>query len=137
VLIQTYKPDHYAVLAALHGDYQTFYRTELAKRRECGYPPFVRLACVRAESPEEEEARLAAVELADRFAKAAKEIKVLGPNKAPLFRLRGAYRYIILLKMRGAGKLNEAVRSVLRAVREERRGWKARIVVDVDPVSLL
>ena len=44
VIVQTYHPDHYAIVAASHHDYEGFYRQEIAFRREQGYPPFRRLA---------------------------------------------------------------------------------------------
>ena len=39
VIVQTYHPDHYAIVAASHHDYEGFYRQEMAFRREQGYPP--------------------------------------------------------------------------------------------------
>jgi len=44
VVVQTYEPEHYAIVAASNHDYESFYRQEMAFRREQGYPPNRRLA---------------------------------------------------------------------------------------------
>jgi primosomal protein N' (replication factor Y) len=44
VIVQTYHPEHYAIVAASRHDYEEFYRQEMGFRREQGYPPIRRLA---------------------------------------------------------------------------------------------
>ncbi len=47
VLVQTYRPDHIAIDCARTHDYARFAETELGHRRELGYPPVSRMACIR------------------------------------------------------------------------------------------
>ena len=57
VIIQTYHPDHYAIVAAGHHDFESFYRQEMAFRREQGYPPLRRLARLLFQSSQQAKAQ--------------------------------------------------------------------------------
>jgi primosomal protein N' (replication factor Y) len=56
VVVQTYYPDHYAILAASKHDYASFVERELKYRRWMHYPPFGVLANVLVQSQKLEEA---------------------------------------------------------------------------------
>ena len=43
VVIQTYQPEHYALMASGKQDYELFYNTETAYRKLAGYPPFLNM----------------------------------------------------------------------------------------------
>jgi primosomal protein N' (replication factor Y) len=107
-------------------------------RRELGYPPFSRVALVRVDAVDEEEARGACAELA-RVARGAADgvagVDVLGPAPAPLTRLRGRHRFRIMV--RSADR--SAIRRVLLAVERARGGLprSVRSGIDVDPVQFL
>ncbi|HEY2511506.1 MAG TPA: primosomal protein N', partial [Polyangiaceae bacterium] len=138
VLVQTYDPEHHAIAFAAKHDVSGFLERELVDRRELGYPPFSRVALVRADAPDENEAREACVRLAEvaRAAAAGMQgIDVLGPAQAPLARLRGRHRYRVMI--RGADRA--LLRKVLLAV-ERARGEVGRTVrtgIDVDPMQFL
>ena len=53
LLVQTRMPDHYALRAALRGDYPAFATAELPRLRSAGYPPYAHLAALTFEGPEE------------------------------------------------------------------------------------
>jgi primosomal protein N' (replication factor Y) (superfamily II helicase) len=139
VLLQTRDPSHPAIALAKEHDVEGFADRELRLRAELGYPPFSRLALVRVDAPQEAPAR-EAVEALGRIARHAADerpgdVDVLGPAPAPLSRLRGRYRFRLLLKARSRPPL----RAVLFALTEAlpRVGRDVRVVVDVDPVSML
>ncbi len=139
VLIQSYQPQHPAIRSARTHDYMNFYREELKARRDVGFPPFSRLVALRVDAGSEVEARKTAVDLA-RVAtrqRATREGKVtlLGPAPAPLTRLRGRYRFRLML--RAADRV--ALRSVTEAIAEriDRGTAPARVILDVDPISML
>lgn len=98
VVIQTYNPDHYAVQLARTHDYTAFFNEELAYRAATRYPPFAQLWLLVVEGAQEEhvaeQAHRVAVDLRSRWSGA----EVLGPAPAPLARVRGQYRYHILVK---------------------------------------
>jgi primosomal protein N' (replication factor Y) len=139
VLIQTRNPEHPAIQYAAHHDVRGFWARELFDRREVGYPPFSRLALLRLDALDESAAREAAAKLAAiaRTSKdaLARKVEVLGPSAAPLARLRGRYRFRVMLRAADRGPL----RSVLATVRAamDRVDRRVRAVIDVDPVAML
>ena len=70
-ILQTYQPDHYAILAAAEHDYADFYRRELGYRQEMHMPPYTRLARLLFRDPIEDkvmrEAKRVAGLLRDRI----------------------------------------------------------------------
>ncbi len=58
VVLQSYLPEHYAIQAAAHHDYESFYRQEIAYRQEQRYPPFRRLARIVFRFPTRERGRI-------------------------------------------------------------------------------
>jgi primosomal protein N' (replication factor Y) len=145
VIIQTFQPNHESIAAATTHDYLGFYEREIAFRKEMGYPPFCRLTLLLFSHPEEKR-------VIDRAAALVKEIEknlpsqkkgetergvmLLGPAPAPLMRLRGEYRYQVLLK----GKDQKRIAAVLKEglnhwKRMERKG--VRLEVNVDPQSFV
>ena len=128
VIFQTYQPENYAIRAAAAQDYSRFYREEMAHRREQGNPPFSRLIRLlynhanRARC-EAEALRLAGLLRQEAESSGHSEIEVLGPTPGHPSRLRGRYRWQLIL--RGAEP-----RSLLDKVPVP-QSW----AVDVDPVG--
>jgi primosomal protein N' (replication factor Y) len=137
VVVQTYYPDHYAILAATAHDYAAFAERELKYRRWMHYPPFGALANVLVQSAKLEEAAGWSAELGKWFQKAAPEgIRVLGPCTAPIARIKGVYRFHLILKASSRKALNAALRGVL--AHAETAGVPRRnVTVDVDALRLM
>jgi primosomal protein N' (replication factor Y) len=130
VILQTYNPDHYAIAAASRHDYRGFYHQEISFRRELGYPPFNRLIRLLYANPSEPRARAEAERLhralVENIAqKGLPAIDLIGPAPAFFQRVRGEYRFQILVRGENPHALVENIALPL--------GWR----VDVDPVSLL
>lgn len=129
-VIQTFQPDHPAVEFAAAQDYETFFEREIAERRDALYPPFVRLVNVVVSSEE----RAAAERLATDIAADLKRhvVRVLGPAPCPIQRLKGRWRFHVLVKLDREDDIRVA------AVPEKHLTHSdVRVAVDVDPVSLL
>jgi len=140
VVAQTFRPTHPSLVAAVQHDYAGFMAGELARRRALGYPPFARLVNLRLDGRDAAAVERAARELAARLRRRAAAVglgddAVLGPAPAPLERLRGRYRWQVLL--RGADV--RAVRALARAARAEMPSDRRapRLVIDVDPYWML
>jgi primosomal protein N' (replication factor Y) len=137
VVVQTYYPDHYAILAAGKHDYLSFVERELKYRRWMHYPPFGVLANVLVQSQKLEEAAGWAAVLGKWFQKAAPEgVRVLGPCTAPIARIKGTYRFHIILKAGSRKALNAALRGML-AHAESAGVPRRNLVVDVDALRLM
>jgi primosomal protein N' (replication factor Y) len=139
VVIQTYRPQHHSLVAAAAYDYAGFAPRELDLRRELGYPPFARLAVLRLEGVDATATEEAATDLATRgrALAAGGSVRIRGPAPAPLERLRGRYRWHVLLSSASARDLHALLRPLLAAWRERGAARKIRLVVDMDPVSML
>jgi len=130
VIVQTYTPHHYAILAAAEHDYERFFRAEMAFRREHAYPPVARLVKLSVAHPRAAEAERAARALAGQLRRRRRQlglgdVDVLGPAPAFFARLRGRYRWHLFLRGAGARELLRHTPVPL--------GWD----VDVDPLDVL
>jgi primosomal protein N' (replication factor Y) len=137
VVVQTYYPEHYAILAASTHDYASFVERELKYRRWMHYPPFGVLANVLVQSGKLEEAAGWSSELGKWFqSKAPEGVRVLGPCTAPIARIKGVYRFHMILKAASRKALNAALRGML--VHAEAASIPRRnLIVDVDAQRLM
>ncbi len=143
VLVQTYRPTHYAVRFAVAHDFTGFAAEELRYRAGLGYPPFSKLANLRFDgldpSRVEEGARRAAESLRTRN-EALPRVRrsgILGPAPAPIERLRGRFRWQILVKARSTGDLRALLHPIVDAAERRARDGGVRLLVDVDPYGML
>ena len=134
VFIQAFSPDHYAVQSAAMQDYRGFYEKEIEQRRELRYPPFSCLANVVATHAEEHAAISAAQEVSVALRDlSVPGLEVLGPSPAPIMRLKGRYRWHVVVRGEDHDQVAEACRLAVRAIRS---GSRSLLTIDVDPVSL-
>lgn len=137
VIIQSFTPEHYAIQAAAKHDYEGFYRQELVHRQELNYPPFSQLiGLIIAGENGGMTARIAGELGKELKAKdqAQAKAQVLGPAPAVLSRLRGEFRYRILIKGQDVAAMRQSVHAVLEKVVVPS---DVKIVVDVDPMGML
>ncbi|MFQ5736371.1 MAG: primosomal protein N' [Thermodesulfobacteriota bacterium] len=140
VVIQTLNPGHYCFNAAALHDYESFFAEEIELRKEAGYPPFVRLCGLRFEGLSETRVERAALSLrkaADRLA-GGKDmgITVLGPAPALLAKVRGRFRYQMLVKCPDVKRLHPFVKALKRSF-EGARATGVTLSVDMDPLSMI
>ena len=142
VVVQTYYPDHYAILAATAHDYRAFAERELKYRRWMHYPPFGVLANVLVQSQKLEEAAgwasvLGKYLLQNQSANQnAGSVRVLGPCTAPIARIKGVYRFHMILKAASRKVLNAALKGML-AHAAEAGVPRRNLIVDVDALRLM
>ncbi len=139
VYVQTAKPAHFAIQTALQHDFETFAARELDDRAGPGYPPHVRLANVLVTGLSE----TAVADAADALAAwlesflARKKISstvVLGPAPCPIDRLRGRWRWHLLLKSDDPRTLGSILR---HTAANAPIPSGLRLEIDRDPESLL
>jgi primosomal protein N' (replication factor Y) len=138
VMIQTMNPGHYALLHSRTHDYEGFYDEEIRYRTELGYPPVRRMIKIEVKGAQEKIVLDAAIAARDRIRHRVKgkDTTLLGPAPSPLARIRGKYRYQMLL----LSPLRETIRTLAVEARnavEEKYGRKVQVIVDVDPVNLM
>jgi primosomal protein N' (replication factor Y) len=142
VIIQSFYPDHSALRFARGQDYCGFYHQEVAFRELLGYPPFRGLVQVLISAGNVEKCRGIAEKVAEELKAsilrhgAKSNFQVLGPAAAPLEKLRGQYRFQVLLKAVSAADRSAILHEAFARLGQRRVPLKS-IHVDVDPLSLL
>jgi primosomal protein N' (replication factor Y) len=131
VVVQTYNPEHYAVLAGAGHDYAAFYAAEIVTRRELDYPPYARLIKLTVQGKDEYRARRQAEDVAATLRRAAGgPVAIIGPFPAPVSRISDVFRLHILLKGADLADVKPVLAKLVLAGRDD-------VTVDVDPVSVL
>jgi len=137
VIVQTHQPGHYSIAAARDHDYPRFFEKEIGLRKALGYPPFSRLINLVLDGEQEEAVQNRAEALAakGKALRRYRKTAILGPAPAPLARLRGRFRWQILLK----GPDLEELHSLCLELEQEhaRLAGTVNVSVDVDPESML
>jgi primosomal protein N' (replication factor Y) len=129
VVVQTYTPDNYAIAAGAKHDYASFYRQEVELRRQHSQPPFSRLVSLVHTHANAEACRTGAEKMFRRLVekrdREGPDVELVGP--APMFfaRIRGRYRWQIVLRGPEPSRLLDDFPLP--------QGW----VVNVDPMTLL
>ena len=130
VILQTFEPDHYVIQAASGHDYSGFYQQEINYRQQLGYPPFLKLVRIEVRDRDyksaESKARAYAATLESWIKKEGyRSTRLVGPTPPYFAKLRGEYRWQLLIK--GPNPL--------ALIKEHRPGpeW----TIEVDPPTIL
>ncbi len=135
VIVQTYWPDHPAIQAAAAHDPERFYADERADRQALGYPPYGRLCNVLVWGRDRRAVAQSAADVAESLSDGLPEgWVVLGPSPAPLSKLKGVWRWHVLIK---APVGADVAGFVAPALARARRTKEVSLAADVDPVDLL
>jgi primosomal protein N' (replication factor Y) len=136
VVVQTLHPDHPAIQCAVHHDFRAFVASELPQRKESAYPPYSEVVRVLISHHDRDKTVAAAQKVKAKLAPMAGEfgVELLGPAPCPIERIRGRFRWQLLLKCRIVPELTRVV-----AWARERVAASApvRITLDVDPATML
>ena len=132
-VIQTLYPDHYAIQAAARQDYHAFFDREMTFRAAMHYPPAVALINVFVKGRSLERAMADAQQLVARVREQKPPGRIIGPATAALSKIKDEYRVQFFAKSQQRTRMREAIQ---RAV-AERPDLKKRVVVDVDPMSVI
>lgn len=149
VIVQTYLSSHHAIRAVAQNDESVFISEELSHRATLGYPPMIHLIALLVSGTDEKMVHDAAKTWVDRLTTCTPKalsttpsigrpdrFTVLGPIPSPVPKLRGRYRWQILVKSSEREAGLEAVRIT---VKEMERTYQRRTIkfdVDVDPIEM-
>lgn len=138
VIIQTLQADHYSVALAQAHDYRKLYEKEISLRRRLNFPPFGRLINLRFDGEQEERVRDIALQLGRLAGEGGdRRVSVLGPAPAPLSRLKGRYRWQLLLKGREVKPLHRLCRRLVAEFARLPGASTVKLSLDVDPENML
>lgn len=135
VIVQTLDPEQYAITHAKNHNYLGFYNEEIINRRELHYPPFGRMVKFRISSTKENKVRECAKLLGEiaRALTGPHKIDVLGPVEAPIAKIKGKYRWHMLLRGKDVKRLHGVSWQILEKLGKS----PADIRVDVDPLNFM
>ena len=138
VLVQTFTPDHPAIIAATRHDYVAFANGELPMRESVGFPPYGRLARIVIRSPSEALAEQMGDQIAEVIQSVADEletqIQINGPAPAPVEKLRGQFRFHILIQAALDAKLQPVIAGATKQIKQvDDVQW----IADIDPQDML
>lgn len=136
VMIQTAFPTHYAIQHALKHDYESFYEAEIQFRRAFHYPPVTAMVAILFRGEQlmvVEKAAREAGELLENAVRQLGETRIQGPAPAPLARIKGVWRYQILIRSPQRAALRRAVQTIILP-----RRWNGvDVTIDIDPINIL
>ena len=142
VIIQTFRPNHYAVQAASHHDYAAFYAREIAERRGAAYPSPSAAWPTSPSKPRTPQHAQRAAALLHRIvreqiqAHSFRGVEVLGPSPASVYRVKKKYRWNLGLLSKSAKRLNILTRSTRDELAQRAPTSKIQLKVDLDPYGV-
>lgn len=133
VYLQSYMPTHKIMQALCDGNRDEFLHAEAYEREMAHMPPFSRLAGIIIAGRDEKQV----IELSKQLGKTAPQgetIQTLGPAPAPMARLRGKYRYRLLVRAEKNVDIQKAIKTWLKP---HKIPSNTRVYIDIDPQSFL
>ncbi len=142
VIIQTYNEKHFVLQKVLQNDYKGFYEKEKIDRQKMGYPPFTRIALIETKDTSMEKAKGAAYDFYREIIKYKNYLKISDPTTALIFKLKGNFRYHILIKSYkendpGGAILRKAILESYTEFNKKSRYRDVKLFYDVDPQSII
>jgi len=142
VIIQTQNEKHFALQMVLNNSYKGFYEKEILDRERLGFPPFTRIAIIETKDLSNEKAKGAITSFHNEIKKYSKWLKISPPTPALISRLKGQYRYQILIKSPrqtdpGGKILRDAILNSFTEFNRKSRYKDVRLIYDIDPQSVI
>ncbi len=141
-IVQTYTPEHSAIVHAQKHDYAGFYRDEIKLRHAMWYPPFCEIVSILVTGADEAVTAAKAAGIARYVGARLKEevpdrTLLLGPAAAGVSKIKDKYRYRILIKCECADRLNDILSDVIENAGKGKNRNLIRVSVDKNPGSFV
>ncbi len=142
VLIQTANKKNFVLQKVLQNDYDGFYKTEIGLREQGGYPPFTRLCLIETKDRNDSRSKNAIQQFYQILKKKNKGLIITPPNEAIIHKLKGEYRYHLLIKSKretdpNGRLLREGVLNTFIEFNKVSRSRDVKLIIDIDPQGLL
>lgn len=158
MIIQTYQPEQYSIVAAAKQDYEAFYKEEAAYRKLMKYPPFSHMLALfmAADSKEQVEqsaqkiaayvrklisctsSSLADGEIRGPYFKMQEKnpVQMIGPSEATVFKVQDVYRKLLYVKHPNYEILVQIKNQVENYIKSEKFSNRTRVYFDFDPMTM-
>lgn len=138
VIIQSYNPENFSIQCAKKQNYENFYETEIALRKQLKYPPFCDITVVSFNGLQETEIQQASTWMYECLKNNLKgeSFKIFKPMPAPIDKIQNRYRWRIILKGNITNQVNDRLNECLQQAYG--KNWKnTKITMDVNPNSMM
>ena len=139
-VIQTYSPEHNAIIYAREHDYQSFYENEIAVRKVMWYPPFCEMISVLFAGVSESLVSQCAKNFARVIAsaeKSAQRMQILGPVPASVAKIKNKFRWRLIIKCADSDKLTKTLYEAYEDCENNKNFEKISIVIDKNPNNIM
>ncbi len=140
VIIQTYNPDNFSIECAKKQNYELFYNTEIAMRKQLKYPPFCDIIIIGFASKNEEEVYKIAnkihLYLKNRVLKENIGIILYKAIPSPIDKIKNKYRWRILIKCKFSDDIIKLINDTLEEFYKYKQK-ETRLTVDVNPHNMM
>jgi primosomal protein N' (replication factor Y) (superfamily II helicase) len=142
VIIQTQNEKTFTLQKVLQNDYIGFYNREMEVRLLKGYPPYTRICLAETKDPDENKAKGAINDFYLELHPYRKWLNISSPTTALISRLKGQYRFNILIKSPrdvdpGGAILRKAILNAFVEFNRKSRFRDVRLIYDIDPQSII
>ena len=142
VIIQTQNEKRFALQKVLMNDYDGFYQKEIVDRERMGYPPFTRICLIETKDEDDQKAKGAIIDFYKELLRYKTYLKITPPSPAIIAKLKGSYRYHLLIKSGkdsdpGGKVLQKALFGAYAEFNRKSRYRNIRLFFDVDPQSVV
>ena len=137
VIIQTYNPDNFSIICAQKQNYEMFYETEIALRKQLKYPPFCDIILISFNSLNETNIKNISNEMYKKLLEKLnqEEFKIFRPMPSPIDKIQNRYRWRIIIKGNMTVEANEVLNQTLKEI-YSRKIKDIRISIDVNPNNM-
>ena len=138
VVIQSYNPDNFSIQCAKKQDYEMFYDTEIALRKQLKYPPFCDIIVIGFSSENEKRIKEVSDFIYTKLEQNLnnEDIKVFNPMPAPIDKIQNKYRWRMIIKGNMNENINHEINKCLKEV-YNKNIKDVRITVDVNPNNMM
>ena len=138
VIVQTYNPDNFSIICAQKQNYEMFYDTEIALRKQLNYPPFYDIILIGFNSLTENEIKKVADEsytyLKENLPQ--DEFNVLRPMPSPIDKIQNRFRWRIIIKGNVDNNANQILNDYLKNIYD--KNYKnTKISIDINPNNMI
>ena len=145
VIVQTYEPEHYAIVSAKSYDFISFYEQEIKLRKEFRYPPFTQLFSILFTGEEESTVRQCSNYFAEKMTKRIHEIQlnpaetIFGPQQAPISKVKKRHRWQIIIKSElvDQNKIKGIINDIRKECMKVNMFSQVNLNLDINPYNML
>ncbi|HIY57793.1 MAG TPA: primosomal protein N' [Candidatus Tetragenococcus pullicola] len=137
VVVQTFNPEHHAIVLAQQQDYETFFKKEMFMRHQSGYPPYFFTLKITCSHPEEASAAKRMFQISESIKqRLSPQSILLGPVPSSVARIKNRYYYQLIIKYKNEPQLHEVLHEILQKSQKDQRN-QLFVAIDNEPLSFI